>query len=209
MDRINSIKEEIYPYKKIADIGCDHGYLIIEAFKSYNLDYALAIDNKKGPLDQAINNINKYDFKDKVRFILSSGIKDITDDCECVVIAGMGGILISDILNDDFKNVKRFVIEPNRDIKEVRIKMVSKGFYITNEKVVFENDKFYEIITFEKGVCDYTDTEYEFGPILLKNKDELFILKYQNEIKKLSNIYEKTNSIDILNKIERIKSICL
>ena len=94
-NRIKEIAKYIRPYKKIADVGCDHGYLIVEAFKNHEIDYAIAIDNKQGPLDSAKYNILKYGFNNNVRFSLSSGISDIDDDTEVVIIAGMGGLLIN------------------------------------------------------------------------------------------------------------------
>ena len=210
MIRIKELVEFIGNYKNIADVGCDHGYLIIEAFKKYELNSAIAIDNKKGPLNQAIENIKKYDFYNNVRFSLSSGIKDIDDITEVVVIAGMGGMLISDILNDDLKNVQRLILQPNRDIREVRSKISSLNFKIVNEKVIFENGKYYEIITCDK-INDnvfYTEEELEFGPILLKEKNNMFIQKWNNEIEKLENILKNTEIQDSINKkIERIKNI--
>ncbi len=209
MERIKALVDEIYPFKKIADVGCDHGYLIIESFKKYNLDNAIAIDNKKGPLDMAISNIKNYDFFNKVRFSLSSGISDIDDDTECVIIAGMGGLLITDLVSDNLRNVKRFIIQPNRNIMEVRKKLCSLGFYISNEKVIIDANKYYEIITFDKGSQEYSNIEYEFGPILLQNKSKEFKDKYLLEIDRLSKIINDNNKDEISRKIERIKSICL
>lgn len=215
MDRIKQLVEFIDSYKCLADVGCDHGLLIIEAFKKYKLDMAIAIDNKKGPLNQAITNIKKYDFASKVRFSLSSGIKDIDDNTDVVVIAGMGGMLISDILNDDLKNVQRLILQPNRDIPEVRMKVMKLGFKIVIEKIVFENNKYYEILVCDrlktKEVINYSLDELEFGPCLLKNKDQLFVDKWLNEIKKLEDIKKNTTVYQQLDqKIERIKNVlCL
>lgn len=213
MDRIKELVNYIEGYKYLADIGCDHGYLIIEAFKRFNLKEAIAIDNKKGPLSQAIENIKNYDFNSRVIFSLSSGIKEINDCTDVVVIAGMGGILISEILNDDLKNVKRLILQPNRDSNEVRLKITKIGFKIVSEKVVLENDKYYEIIVCERIVdnISYSDDELEFGPYLLKERCPLFLEKWEKEIIKLENIKKNTTVHQQLdNKIERIKKVlCL
>lgn len=208
MNRIKELVKYITPYKKIADVGCDHGYLIIEAFESLDLDKAIAIDNKKGPLSSAINNISPKSYFDKVRFSLSSGISDIDNDTECVIIAGMGGMLIRDILNDDLKNVKRLILQANRDIIDVRKKIVELGFAITNEEVVFDKNKYYEIIVCDKCIdkVQYNDLDLEFGPILLNEKSAMFVNKWNEEIKKLENA--NINNIKELNeKIERIKKV--
>ena len=210
MIRIKELVKFIDGFKCLADVGCDHGYLIVEALKIYNLDEAIAIDNKKGPLNQAMENIKNYDFSHKVKFSLSSGIKEISQNTDVVVIAGMGGMLISDILNDDLKNVKRLVLQPNRDVKEVRLKVSSLGFKIVDEKIVFENDKYYEIIVCDKvdKIINYSNEEYEFGPVLLKDKNEIFIKKWKNELEKLENIKRNNNvNCELDNKIERIEKI--
>ena len=218
-ERIKTIASLIKNANKIADVGCDHGYLIIECFNNYNVNDAIAIDNKYMPLESAKHNINLYNkYNNKnVRYSLSSGINDVDADTDAVVIAGMGGSLIINILKDGFslnglpyyKNMK-FILQANRNVSELRKFLNENCFEIINEKVVYDDKKYYEII-----VCQYleaclklTDIEIEFGPILLKNKDEVFINYYNHEIKKLEKIVnDNTNSIT--KKIERIKNICL
>ena len=124
-------------------------------------------------------------------------------------------MLISDILNDDLKNVQRLILQPNRDIPEVRMKVMKLGFKIVIEKIVFENNKYYEILVCDrlktKEAINYSLDELEFGPYLLKNKDQLFADKWLNEIKKLEDIKKNTTVYQQLDqKIERIKNVlCL
>ena len=96
--RIKNVAKYIKPYKKIADVGCDHGYLIVEAFENYNIDYAIAIDNKSKPLERCNYNLKEKPYYSHVRFSLSSGINDIDSDTEVIIMAGMGGLLIKDLL---------------------------------------------------------------------------------------------------------------
>ena len=203
--RIKEISKYIKPYKILADVGCDHGFLTILAFEECNIDKAYAIDNKEGPLNSAKHNMDGKPYYNNVHFLLSSGIKDIGDDTECVVIAGMGGILISEILNDDLKNVKRLILEPNRDSDVVRRKVVKIGYDIVKEEIVFEKGKYYEII-----VCDkvdykpnYSDLEYEFGPCLLKEKSVYFKEKWFMMYERLKDI----DSNQVRDYVERIRSI--
>lgn len=208
MNRIKELVKYIYPYKKIADIGCDHGYLIIEAFETLDIESAIAVDNKIGPLSSAKNNILGKPYESKIRFSLSSGISDIDLDTECVIIAGMGGMLICDILSDNLKNVKRLILQANRDIKDVRLKVANLGYKIVQEEVIFEKDKYYEILVCDKSneIIKYNELELEFGPILSKEKSEMFEKKWAEEIKKLENA--NSNRIkELEEKIERIKSV--
>ena len=75
--RIECIASKIPLESNLADVGCDHGYLIIEAYLNGKVNKAIAIDNKEGPLESAKSNISKYL---DVRYSLSSGINDIDDD---------------------------------------------------------------------------------------------------------------------------------
>ena len=214
MNRMKVIASKIYPYKKIADVGCDHGYLIIEALKLDSDIRAIAIDNKRMPLESCKSNMIKYGYLNNVRFSLSSGIEDIDEDTECVVIAGMGGILITEILSVDFKNVKRFILAPNKDEINVRKYMLLKGFDITDEEIVYENDKYYQIIVFDKVESNNLEYKYNldeltYGPILMKKKESSFIDYMNFELSKYTKIIRSSESnIDkINNKIEMIRRI--
>lgn len=206
-NRISEVAKFIDPYKIIADIGCDHGFLVIEAFENYHIDKAYAVDNKEGPLNQAIHNIKDKPYYKNVIFSLSSGIEEIGEDTECVVIAGMGGILITEILDKPLKNVKRLILEPNRDPEDVRKKVVSLGFDIVNEEVIFDKGKYYEIIVCDRvdnlDINKYSDIEYEFGPILLKEKSLLFREKWFMIYDSLKDIKDEKVQL----RVERIKKI--
>ena len=211
MNRMKVIASKISPYKKIADVGCDHGYLIIEALKLNSDIKAIAIDNKKMPLESCKSNMIKYGYIDNVRFSLSSGIVDIDDDTECVVIAGMGGILITEILSANLRNVKRFILAPNKDEINVRKHMLTLGFDIIDEKIVYEKDKYYQIIVFDKvdKVKSYNEDELTYGPLLISKMEETFIQYMNFEYSKYMRIINSTdNNIDKINeKIEMIRRI--
>ncbi len=205
--RIKTICSHIEPHKIIADVGCDHGYLIKEAFDKYNIEFAYAIDNKIGPLESARNNLMNYN---NVEFLLSDGVADLKEDVEVVVIAGMGGMLIKDIIASNINkttNVKRFILQANRDEYELRKFMCSNGYYISDENIVCENKKFYEIIIFEKGEKVYSEKEFTFGPILLTKSNKEFIEKWSEVYEKLSKInafHENEEKQEILNEVKEI-----
>ncbi|MFA5542722.1 MAG: class I SAM-dependent methyltransferase [Bacilli bacterium] len=201
--RIKTIASYISPYKHIADIGCDHGYLIKEAIKNGAV-YAQAIDNKIGPLTTAKKNLLK--FENQVDFSLSSGIKNLDPRVEVIVIAGMGGQLIINIIDEDnskLNNVKRIITQANKNQFELRKYMSEKaGFKIVSEKIIEEDSIYYEIIVFEKGSANYSDDELYFGPYLLVNKDDIFIKKWNEIVLKLKSLNKKEvqENIDYINK---------
>lgn len=211
--RLGVIASKIPPYDTFADIGCDHGYLMIEAIVKYDAKYAYGVDNKLGPITSAKNNLIKYDVdSSKYQLTQANGISTLPDNIHCVVIAGMGTDTIKTILNnslDKLPNINRFVFDSHRNINELRKFVSELSYEITNEEIILEDGKYYEIITFDKAesLVDYTLEELEFGPILLKEKNEVFISKWNNELNKLKKIYENTNSFNILNRIKMIERI--
>ena len=207
MKRLKAISDFIYPYRRIADIGCDHGYLIKIAFDNNLIDYAYAIDNKIGPLNSSKNNLKDYQ---NVAYFLSDGLDKVDESIECVIIAGMGGMLIISILEknkDKLKNIKRLILQANRDEYLLRKYLVENGFYIQDEKIIKEDNKYYEIDCFEKGYEEYNFNDLYFGKILMKNKDDVFIEKWNNKYQKFKNIKAystDTEKIKIMKGIEQI-----
>lgn len=200
--RIAAIAEFIHPYKSVADIGCDHGYLLDIAFQK-GVTLAQAIDNKTGPLEIAINNLKKHG--DKVIFSLSDGLSDLDPRIEVIVIAGMGGSLITKILSENkhkLENVKRVILQANRNIDKVRQYAINNGFKLVSEKIIEEESIIYEIIVLEKGYQELNEAEIIFGPFLLKNKHPLFIKKWQYLLDhyKVLNRKEHLKIIDMINK---------
>ena len=100
--RIKEIVKLVPPYRRICDVGCDHGYLVMEAFDQGLIDFAQLVDNKEMPLLSAKSNLKDYN-KDSYELSLSNGISELRSDIPCVCILGMGGVLICDILKDTKK----------------------------------------------------------------------------------------------------------
>lgn len=210
--RLSEIYDMLEQNSNVADIGADHGQLIIEFAKQNKNSKLFCNDNKVGPFTILKTNISKYNLTN-VEVSLSSGISALPDYINCVVIAGMGADLIVKILNDGIdklKNVETLVLAPNANAKEVRKFVTSIGYYIVSECIIFEKH-YYEIIKFKKGQRQYDDLDYEFGPILRKEKCETFKNKYLEDINALKELLHKNlpteRKEEVLNQLERIKSL--
>lgn len=202
MKRLNAIMNFIDEKDVVADIGCDHGYLLKLAIDNKKIVKGYAIDNKKGPLDSAKNNLSSYN---NVDFILSDGLKSVEkEDINCVVIAGMGGMLINSIIFDSidkFKKIKKIILCPNRNVGNVRLFLILNGFKITNETIICEDEKYYEILIVEVGEQSLTSDEIFFGPFLLKEKNEVFISKWKDYYNRIKYIPSKTDEINALKEV--------
>ena len=117
-----------------------------------------------------------------------SGLKILKkeDNINCIIIAGMGGMLMLDILqNGCIDDVTQLVLQPQKDIPEVRRYIHFAGYKIENETMIIEDEKYYNIISAVKGTETYTDTEYELGKILIENRDQTLRIWLKTEIDRI------------------------
>lgn len=147
---------------RLADIGTDHGYLPIALCISGKIPCALACDVNPLPLQSARDNIEKYDLSDRIQTRLSDGLKEVrADEVDDVVIAGMGGELIRDILADApwvQGGEKHLVLQPMTHHEDLVIWLYACGFDIEDQKAVLDEGKYYTVVcarfSGEKRACD-------------------------------------------------------
>lgn len=201
---------------RIIDVGCDHALLDIYLAQNRKDIRIIASDVKEGPLRQATENIKKYQLQNKITLKLGNGIEPIEDDIDTVVISGMGGALMVGILKYRtplLKKVKKIILSPNNDVEFVRREIVKLGYKIEREKLVLDHNFIYPIIEFTKGKQHYSKKEYLFGPLLLKEKDPLFITyltKQKEATEKLLTILPKKyikRRIQLKQKLKLLNTI--
>lgn len=208
--RLQIIASFLEPTDVLADIGCDHGYLGILALQK-GISYVQCIDNKIGPLSAAKKNLKNYD---NVEFTLASGITSLNNLVSVIAICGMGGQLIIDILNQDLtrlKKLKKIILQPNSDQYLLRTFLSNHQFEIIDEKIVYENNKYYEIIVcrYKHNFGHYTTNEQFFGPILLKNRSLEFLNKWTLILGKYRKIKSSLSisNLKLEQDIERIEKM--
>lgn len=183
---------DMVPSGVAADVGSDHGKLIISLFENGVISKGYAIENKKGPYSRLCEAIKNSDAKDGVVPILSDGISELPADVDIVIIAGMGGHNIIEILKSHLsklKNVRTIIVAAHNAVPEMRMQICKMGYVIADEDIVNEAGKYYEIIKFITGECAYlNDPDYEFGPILRNEKSITFKEKYQTRINEIDNL---------------------
>lgn len=208
--RLLTIANLIDDNSKVADIGCDHGLVSIYlAMNKQNISI-IASDINQNALDNAIKNINKYHLEDKIKVCLSNGLDNINDEIDTIIISGMGGHTIVDILTNNqekLNTVNNIIIQSNNDIEYVRRKIVKLGYYISKEKLILDKNIYYTVILFTKGKKKYTNKEYYFGPILLKENSKIFIEKKNKEYTKLVNIKNNIPKRKLLIRLKILKEL--
>ena len=208
--RLLSIANLVNNNSKVADIGCDHGLVSIYlAMNKQNISI-IASDINQNALDNAIKNINKYHLEDKIKVCLSNGLDNINDEIDTIIISGMGGHTIVDILTNNqekLNTVNNIIIQSNNDIEYVRRKIVKLGYYIKKEELILDKNIYYTVILFTKGKKKYTNKEYYFGPILLKENSKIFIEKKNKEYTKLVNIKNNIPKRKLLIRLKILKEL--
>ena len=128
--RLSMIASMVRRCHSVADIGSDHAYIPCALVLNNQCAFAIAADIAKGPLEQAINNIEKYELNDKVIPVLSDGLINV-EPTDCIVIAGMGVITAIEIMEaqlDKIKMAKQVVVQVNKDPMTLRPLMMKHAF---------------------------------------------------------------------------------
>lgn len=160
--RLSLCADMVREGSRLADIGTDHGYLPIALCISGRIPCALACDINPLPLRSARDNIEKYDLPDRIQTRLSDGLKEVrADEVDDVVIAGMGGELIRDILSAApwiRDGEKHLVLQPMTHHEDLVKWLYERGFEIEAQKAAFDEGKYYTVISAhfsgEKMACD-------------------------------------------------------
>ena len=213
--RLSTLAQMVDQGARIADIGTDHAYLPIKLVKEGKVDFAIASDVAAGPLENAEKDIIAAGLKNKIEIRLGSGLETISneDRIDTVVIAGMGGKLMTNILSEAWSknfHYATLILEPNVGEPGVREWLSAHKYQIINEKIIAEAGHIYELIKAQQveNTISLTDKQIFFGPIILKEKNQIFYQKWRNQLvyhKKLLLNLNKAKEKDF-NHIHQIES---
>ncbi len=211
--RLKSIADLITKSDKVIDIACDHALLDIYLVKEKGLNNIIVSDILESALNNAKRNIKKYQVEQNIIPVLSDGLLNIdTTNKNTIIISGLGTKTIIGILMkiNEYNHINKLVIQANNDYYYLRSFLIKKKFYIENETIVSDNNKEYINIVFKKGKKRYSYQEKMFGPVLIKNKDNLayfqkmiVTLNFINKQVPVGSPNKKyiTKKIKMLNKI--------
>lgn len=164
--------------KTMADIGTDHGYLPVYLVENHLVSTAIASDTNHKPLKKAAKIISQQQLESYIETRLGSGLSVLKlGEVEAVVMSGMGGLLIRDLLEAEplvAQDVKKLVLQPMNNQAVLRRYLETHGFKIIKEDLAQEMDRVYEIMVVAPGEMIMTNPlEYELGFEFDKNKHRL------------------------------------
>ena len=197
--RLQTIASFINEGANVADIGADHGLLSIYLVEKGLANSVFAVENKVGPYQTLVENTKNYP---SIKTSLSDGLDELPEDVNSIVIAGMGGLLIADILKknkDKLKHVSQIVVDAHRDIEQCGLFLKKVGFYPADIHVVHEK-VYYLVINFtRKKLNKSVDELVQKDPLFKEYKKHLLDLYTRN--------YAKNHSQDLQKRIERLKQL--
>lgn len=162
--RLKMIADQIPHCCLLSDIGTDHAFIPIYAVKNGLCEKALAADLRPGPLKMALKNIKKHGLSDKIETRMGDGLEPIlSNECDVIVIAGMGGTLIRDILSQSIEKAKMarlMLLQANTAVDTLRRWLYENGFDIEREHLALDAGKYYVLI--ESKWTGHSEVKDEF-----------------------------------------------
>ena len=175
---------------RVADIGCDHGYLGIYLLKNGIARSVIASDIREGPLQSAVKNSEKFGMRDKMTFYLSDGVRNIPRDFDTLICAGMGGDTMVSILEAApwLKSEQyRLILQCQTKNHTLRQYLSENGWKILQERIVPDGKFLYTVmeVIYQPG-NPLTPGQCYFPPALQEN--EHLSAYYKFVVKGLENI---------------------
>ncbi len=170
-ERLSLIARFVKSGSSVCDVGTDHGYLPAFLSVSGRCKNIVATDIKQKPLKNAEDNLKRLGV-DNVQLLLCDGLEKVTRDmADTVIIAGMGGEVISgiidraDFLRDDTVTL---ILQPMTAAVDLRKYLAAGGFTVEREEAVAENGKVYSVMQarFNRQPYDIDDLQTVIGKLL-------------------------------------------
>lgn len=195
--RLQTVAGHVPQGARLADIGSDHAYLPVYLANNNQIQIAVAGEVARGPYDNATQEIKQAGLTHMIKSRLADGLLAIEpeDDINTVVIAGMGGTLIENILSrgaSRLRHQERLILQPNVGEYKVRRWLQANRYQIAAEDILEEDGHIYEIIVADPVAepVAYSSQELRFGPSLLTNPPTVFTKKWQAEANRLKAVLQ-------------------
>lgn len=194
-NRLKKIAELVDFGATVIDVGTDHGYVpnfLCEKKISRDI---IATDISKNSLEKSIELTRERDNEKYIRNILANGI--VRENRDNIIIAGLGGIQIAEIILNSIeiaRSAKKLILQPMQKTNILRRELNNMGFEIIDEEIIFEDDRYFEIILarYSGQIKKLEEVDFYFSKSLMEKKDKVyldFLRERQRELEKiLSNI---------------------
>lgn len=195
-NRLKKIAELVDFGATVIDVGTDHGYVpnfLCEKKISRDI---IATDISKNSLEKSIELTKKMGNEKFIRNILANGI--VKENRDNIIIAGLGGIQIAEIILNSIeisKSAKKLILQPMQKTNILRRELNIMGFEIIDEEIIFEDDRYFEIIIakFNGKKKSLDELDFYFSKSLINKKDKVYLAYLSERKVELEKILNKIN----------------
>lgn len=219
--RMQSVADMIQPCDAVGDIGCDHAFISIYLVEQHRTERVIASDARRGPITIAKRNIEAMNLSDQIEIRMGDGLDTIVPgEVNAVVLAGMGGMLMIDILERGEEVVTRcdqLVLQPQSDIEKVRRYLAEKGYHLADEQMLIDAGKYYNLLDVrvhemvQKDEYDCSkladDWCYMYGGSLLQKKDPVLRSWLVKQRDTTAGLIDSLSGKNTENAAKRLKTV--
>lgn len=217
--RLFAVADMVTRGSRVADVGCDHGYVSIFLVEHGISDHVIAMDVNQGPLEKAKKHIARSGLSTQIETRLSDGICGLQEnEADTVICAGMGGRLTIHILESGDHLLlpgMEVILQPQSELFLVRAYLREHGFEVIGEDMIFEDGKYYPMMKAVRKSIERDETDDKgsgadsmasergisifdkFGPMLLEQKHPVLLDYLEKSREKYQNILD-----DLLEHME-------
>ena len=175
----------------LADIGADHAYLAATLVMKGIAWRAVVGDLSAGACAAARRTALTQRLTREIDVRQGDGLSVLTPgEAESIVIAGMGGALIAEILSGApavLTSVQTLVLQPMNGAAKLRRWLYTNGWDIVDETLARAGGHLYEIIRAEHGAAELPDDVLlHIGARLFEKRDPLLKAHIEAKIAKLT-----------------------
>lgn len=219
--RMQSVADMIQPCDAVGDIGCDHAFVSIYLVEQHRAKRVIASDVRRGPIAIAKRNIEAMNLSDQIEIRMGDGLDTIVPgEVNAVVLAGMGGMLMIDILERGEEVVTRcdqLVLQPQSDIEKVRRYLAEKEYHLADEQMLIDAGKYYNLLDVrvhemvQKDEYDCSkladDWCYMYGGSLLQKKDPVLRSWLVKQRDTTAGLIDSLSGKNTENAAKRLKTV--
>ena len=220
--RLATIARQVPQGTTIIDVGTDHAYLPIFLVQQKICSKAVGVDVHRGPYLSALEQVKAQGLADQITVYFGDGLQPIkADEGNVVVIAGMGGTTIIEILggaNQVLPQVHRLILQPMIAGATLREWLIAHNWAIIDEELVEEEERIYEIIVAERGTQEIPDEVLlELGPWIVAKQDPLLPELIKRKVFALQAILAqlertqrpevKAKKLELMEKIAQLQGV--
>lgn len=214
--RLKMSADMVPPCSLLADVGTDHGYLPVYLAEKGIVKKAVASDISPVSAEKASQNVYENNLQNIIEVRTGAGLSILKENeaPDVIVITGMGGVLITKILEEappNAKDAEYLILQPQHNIDKVREYVINNGYKIIAEDAAQEQNKFYFSLKCQRGISEaYSEKELITGKFLPKSHNPAYTAYLDAKIKKFKSsvnaAYEKNPDTDI-EKLEKFLNI--